>query len=143
MDIKAYIESKNKLNIYDLTNDRKFKMEFPLKNCQTHYSIDEITANPFSENELFIFALDSTNLNNSFFNKMSTLNNILLFVVHDEDFKVGSYEIIKSLISHGYKKVETSNYDEFVTFIYDITDYKDNPDWLNNENWANPDLWEK
>ena len=28
-------------------------------------------------------------------------------------------------------------------FIYDISEYKNNPDWLNNKNWANPELWEK
>ena len=33
--------------------------------------------------------------------------------------------------------------DEIIVFIYDISEYKDNPDWLNSENWANPDLWDK
>ena len=44
---------------------------------------------------------------------------------------------------YGYKYFGPSSNKKVQVFVYDISDYKDNPDWLNNKNWANPELWEK
>ena len=44
---------------------------------------------------------------------------------------------------YGYKYYGPSSNNKVQIFIYDISEYKDNPDWLNSKNWANPELWEK
>ena len=70
------------------------------------------------------------------------LNNTLLIIINNNDFNANDTYYRKLLISYGYK-YQKINDAKIKVFIYDISEYKDNPDWLNSENWANPDLWEK
>ena len=67
----------------------------------------------------------------------------MLSVTNDDDFKNNATKYKKLLVSYGYKYHEIDDNDKMNLFIYDISEYKDNPDWLNSDNWANPDLWDK
>ncbi len=143
MDIKKYIENKDNIHIYNLVNNKDIIPYYNLESYPVHDSIEIIDNNPFLENQLFIFIIDSSQLIKIFFNKIKIFNNTLLFIINNDDFKENSVEYKKLLISYGYKYHEMDDNNEIIVFIYDISEYKDNPDWLNSENWANPDLWDK
>ncbi len=142
MNIKEYINSKIGVSIYNLTKNNEIISTFNLSDYPTFYDMKVINTNPFSGEQLFVFILNSNKLNKLFFNKINNLSNTLLFVDNDDDFKNNPTYYKKLLISHGYKYHKVDN-NKIMVFIYDISEYKDNPDWLNSENWANPDLWEK
>ena len=143
MNIEKYIENKENINIYNLTKNNDIISTYNLENYSIHYNMDVINANPFSEEQLFIFIIDVNQLKQTFFNKINGLNNILLFISNNNDFKRNETDYIKLLISYGYKYHKIDADDKIKVFIYDISEYKDNPDWLNSENWANPELWDK
>jgi len=143
MNIIKYINNKKNVIVYDLVKNKKIISTYGLENYPTFYNMDSIDNNPFSETQLFIFIIESDKLNNLFFNKTNMLNNTLLFIINNDDFKINSTAYKKLLISHGYKYQKIEDNKITKVFIYDISDYKDNPDWLNSENWANPELWEK
>ena len=143
MNIRNYIASKKNINIYDLVENKEIISLYNLENYPIFFNMDSININPFSEEQLFIFIIEPSELNNSFFYKTNRLNNTLLFVIKNDDYKINTTDYKKLLISHGYKYQKIDDNDVIEVFIYDISEYKDNPDWLNSENWANPDLWEK
>ncbi len=142
MNIKKYIDSKDNVNIYNLAKNRAIISKYNLKNYPLFNSIDIINPNLFSEKQLYVFILEPNKLNKIFFNKINMLNNTLLIIINNNDFNANDTYYRKLLISYGYK-YQKINDDKIKVFIYDISEYKDNPDWLNSENWANPDLWEK
>ena len=143
MNIRNYIASKKNINIYDLVENKEIISLYNLENYPIFFNMDSININPFSEEQLFIFIIEPSELNNTFFYKTNRLNNTLLFVIKNDDYKINTTDYKKLLISHGYKYQKIDDNDVIEVFIYDISEYKDNPDWLNSENWANPDLWEK
>ncbi len=143
MNIKEYINSKDNINIYNLVKDKKIISLYELGNYPIFDNMSIINTNPFSENQLFIFIIESLKLTKEFFNKVNGINNVLLFIKNNDDFKNNSTSYKKLLISYGYKYHKIDADDKIKVFIYDISEYKDNPDWLNSENWANPDLWDK
>lgn len=142
MNIKKYIDSKDNVNIYNLAKNQAIISKYNLKNYPLFNSIDIINPNLFSEKQLYVFILEPNKLNKIFFNKINMLNNTLLIIINNNDFNANDTYYRKLLISYGYK-YQKINDDKIKVFIYDISEYKDNPDWLNSENWANPDLWEK
>ena len=143
MNIKKYIDSKENINIYNLENDKEIITTYNLEKFTIFNNLEEIKSNPFSEKELFIFIMEPNKLKKVFFNKIGGLNNTLLFINNNNDFKNNATDYNKLLISYGYKYQKINGNNKIKVFIYDISEYKDNPDWLNNKNWANPDLWEK
>ena len=143
MNIKKYIDSKENINIYNLENDKEIITTYNLEKFTIFNNLEEIKSNPFSEKELFIFIMEPNKLKKVFFNKIGGLNNTLLFITNNNDFKNNATDYNKLLISYGYKYQKINGNNKIKVFIYDISEYKDNPDWLNNKNWANPDLWEK
>jgi len=143
MNIRNYIASKKNINIYDLVENKEIISLYNLENYPIFFNMDSININPFSEEQLFIFIIEPSELNNTFFYKTNRLNNTLLFVIKNDNYKINTTNYNKLLISHGYKYQKIDGNNIFEVFIYDISEYKDNPDWLNSENWANPDLWEK
>ena len=78
-----------------------------------------------------------------FFKKNYGLHNIMLLITNDDKFNNNSTKYLNMFFGYGYKYFGLSSNRKVQVFIYDISDYKDNPDWLNNKNWANPELWEK
>jgi len=142
MNIKKYIDNKDNVNIYNLAKNKAIISKYNLKNYPVFNSIDIINTNLFSEKQLYVFILEPNKLNKIFFNKINMLNNTLLIIINNNDFNANDTYYRKLLISYGYK-YQKINDAKIKVFIYDISEYKDNPDWLNSENWANPDLWEK
>ena len=67
----------------------------------------------------------------------------MLLITNDDRFKKNNTKYLNMFFGYGYKYFGLSSNRKVHVFIYDISDYKDNPDWLNNKNWANPELWEK
>ena len=142
MDLKKYINSKENVNIYNLAENEEIISKYNLGNYPVFNNIEIINPNLFSEKQLFIFILKPNKLNKIFFTKLNMLNNTLLIIINNNDLKTNDTHYKKLLISYGYK-YQKVNDNKIKVFIYDISEYKDNPDWLNSENWANPDLWEK
>tara|TARA_B100000900_G_scaffold43152_1_gene32142 strand:+ start:95 stop:526 length:432 start_codon:yes stop_codon:yes gene_type:complete len=143
MNIKKYIDSKENINIYNLENNKEIITTYNLEKYPIFDNLEVINPNPFSEKELFIFIMEPNKLKKTFFNKIGGLNNTLLFITNNNDFKINATDYNKLLISYGYKYQKINGNNKIKVFIYDISEYKDNPDWLNSKNWANPDLWEK
>tara|TARA_B100001113_G_scaffold324269_1_gene295785 strand:+ start:2454 stop:2885 length:432 start_codon:yes stop_codon:yes gene_type:complete len=143
MNIKKYIKSKKNINVYNLINSQEIISLYDLDEYTIFDSLDVLNVNPFLENQLFIFITKPSKLNKIFFNKVNGLNNKVMFVTNDDDFKNNATKYKKLLVSYGYKYHEIDDNDKMNLFIYDISEYKDNPDWLNSDNWANPDLWDK
>ena len=59
----------------------------------------------------------------------------MLLVANDDELNKKITKYTNTLFSYGYKYYGLSDNDKAHIFIYDISDYKDNPDWLNNKNW--------
>ena len=142
MDLKKYINSKENINIYNLSENEEIISKYNLGNYPVFNNMEIINPNLFSEKQLFIFILKPNKLNKIFFTKLNMLNNTLLLIINNNDLKTNDTHYKKLLISYGYKHQKVND-NKIKVFIYDISEYKDNPDWLNSENWANPDLWEK
>jgi len=142
MDLKKYINSRENINIYNFTENEEIISKYDLENYPVFNNMEIISPNIFSEKQLFIFILKPNKLNKIFFTKINMLNNTLLIVINNNELKTNAAHYKKLMISYGYK-YKKINDNKIKVFIYDISEYKDNPDWLNSENWANPDLWEK
>jgi hypothetical protein len=100
--------------------------------------------NIFSDKDLVIFIIDSHEVQNkTIFKITNKLNNVLVYIINDTYMQNNETQSKNIFFSYGYKYQCKCNDDKVSVFIYDITEYKDNPDWLNNKNWANPELWEK
>ena len=143
MDIEKYIRNKANVRILKLVEEDDILQEFDFSTCESINSLDN-HKNVFSVDELLVIIADLDSLANSdIFKKNYGLNNIMLLIINDDKFEINNTMYMNMFFGYGYKYFGPSNNDRVQVFIYDISDYKDNPDWLNNKNWANPELWEK
>ena len=144
MDIEKYLSSKSSVRVLKLVDDGDLLQELGSCTYEIIESADNYKKNIFSEDELVVIIADLESLADSdIFKKNYGLHNIMLLIADDDEFKKNNTEYMNMFFGYGYKYFGTSNNNKVQIFIYDISDYKDNPDWLNNKNWANPELWEK
>ena len=144
MDIEKYISNKKNVRVLKLVDDRDFLEELNSFSHESIDSLDNYKKNIFSDDELVVILSDLDSLTNSdFFKKNYGLHNIMLLIANDDKFKKNTTKYMNIFFGYGYKYFGSSNNNKVQVFVYDISDYKDNPDWLNNKNWANPELWEK
>ena len=144
MDIEKYISDKKNVRVLKLVDDGDFLKELDSCAYESIDSLDNYKENVFSDDELVVIITDLESLTNSdFFKKNYSLQNIMLLITNDDKFKNNNTKYLNMFFGYGYKYFGPSSNRKVQVFIYDISDYKDNPDWLNNKNWANPELWEK
>ncbi|GIR42106.1 MAG: hypothetical protein CM15mP53_00220 [Ectothiorhodospiraceae bacterium] len=144
MDIEKYISNKKNVRVLKLVDDGDLLKELDSCTYESIDSLDNYKKNVFSDDELVVIITDLESLTNSdFFKKNYGLQNIMLLITNDDKFKKNTTKYLNMFFGYGYKYFGPSNNNKVQVFIYDISDYKDNPDWLNNKNWANPELWEK
>ena len=144
MDIEKYINIKKNVRVLKLVDEGDFLKELDSCSYESIDSLDNYKKNVFYDDELVVVITDLESLTNSdFFKKNYGLQNIMLLITNDDKFKNNNTKYLNMLFGYGYKYFGPSISRKVQIFIYDITDYKDNPDWLNNKNWANPELWEK
>jgi hypothetical protein len=144
MNITNYINQKNKCCVFNLTNNKTILNELNLKDYPNSDKYDKSMENIFSDKDLVIFIIDSHEVQNkTIFKITNKLNNVLVYIINDTYMQNNETQSKNIFFSYGYKYQGKCNDDKVSVFIYDITEYKDNPDWLNNKNWANPELWEK
>ena len=144
MDIEKYISNKKNVRVLKLVDEGDFLKELDSCSYESIDSLDNYKKNVFYDDELVVVITDLESLTNSdFFKKNYGLQNIMLLITNDDKFKNNNTKYLNMLFGYGYKYFGPSSSRKVQIFIYDITDYKDNPDWLNNKNWANPELWEK
>ena len=144
MDIEKYIRSKSNARVLKLVEDGDLLSKIGSCTYESIDSLDSYKKNVFSDDELLVIIADLTSLIDSFiFKKNYGLHNIMLLITDDDKFKKNTTKYMNMFFGYGYKYFGSSNNKKVQIFVYDISDYKDNPDWLNNKNWANPELWEK
>ena len=144
MDIEKYISNKKNVRVLKLVDDGDFLRELDSCTYESIDSLDNHKKNVFSDDELVVIITDLESLTNSdFFKKNYGLQNIMLLITNDDEFKNNNTKYLNMFFGYGYKYFGLSGNRKVQVFIYDISNYKDNPDWLNNKNWANPELWEK
>ena len=144
MDIEKYLSNKSSVRVLKLVDDGDILQELGSCTYEIIDSPDNYKKNVFSDGELVVIISDLKSLADSdIFKKNYGLHNIMLLITDDDKFKKNNTEYMNMFFGYGYKYFGTSNNNKVQIFIYDISDYKDNPDWLNNKNWANPELWEK
>ena len=144
MDIEKYLSNKSSVRVLKLVDDDELLQELGSCTYEIIDSPDNYIKNIFSADELVVIIADFESLADSdIFKKNYGLHNIMLLITDDNKFKKNNTEYMNMFFGYGYKYFGTSNNNKLQIFIYDISDYKDNPDWLNNKNWANPELWEK
>ena len=144
MDIEKYISNKKNVRVLKLVDDSDFLKELDSCTYERIVSLDSYKKNDFSDDELVVIITDLENLTKSdFFKKNYGLHNIMLLITNDDKFNNNNTKYLNMFFGYGYKYFGLSSNRKVQVFIYDISDYKDNPDWLNNKNWANPELWEK
>ena len=144
MDIEKYLSNKSSVRVLKLVDDDELLQELGSCTYEIIDSPDNYKKNIFSADELVVIIADFESLADSdIFKKNYGLHNIMLLITDDNKFKKNNTEYMNMFFGYGYKYFGTSNNNKLQIFIYDISDYKDNPDWLNNKNWANPELWEK
>ena len=144
MNIKNYIDSKSLVKIFSTDDNKKILKNLRLESYDLIKSLDEYKKNVFSDDELLVIIMNYSNLNDgSIFENISGINNIMLLVNNDTEFTESDLKYKNILIGYGYKYFGLSEDNKADVFIYDISEYKDEPDWLNSDNWANPELWEK
>ena len=144
MNITNYINQKNKCYVFNLTKNKTILNELNLIDYPNSDKYDKSTENIFSDKDLVIFIIDSHEVQNkTIFKITNKLNNVLVYIINDTYMQNNETQSKNIFFSYGYKYQGKCNDDKASVFIYDITEYKDNPDWLNNKNWANPELWEK
>ena len=144
MDIERYISSKKNVRVLKLVDDGDLLKELDSCTYESIDSLDNYKINVFSEDELVVIITDLESLTNSdFLKKNYGLQNIMLLITDDDKFKKNNTKYLNMFFGYGYKYYGPSNNRKVQVFIYDISEYKDNPDWLNSKNWANPELWEK
>ena len=144
MNIENYISNKKSVRVLKLVDDGDLLQELGSCTYEIIDSPDNYKKNVFSEDELVVIISDLENLTDSnIFKKNYGLHNIMLLITDDDKFKKNTTKYMNMFFGYGYKYFGSSNNNKVQIFVYDISDYKDNPDWLNNKNWANPELWEK
>ena len=144
MNIKNYIDSKSLVKIFSIDDNKKILKNLRLESYDLIKSLDEYKKNVFSDGELLVIIMNYSNLNDgSIFENISGINNIMLLVNNNTEFTESDLKYKNILIGYGYKYFGLSEDNKADVFIYDISEYKDEPDWLNSDNWANPELWEK
>ena len=144
MDIEKYISNRKNVRVLKLVDDRDFLKELDSFTHESIDSLDNYKKNIFSDDELVVILSDLDSIINSdFFKKNYGLQNIMLLITNDDRFKKNNTKYLNMFFGYGYKYFGPSSNKKAQVFVYDISDYKDNPDWLNNKNWANPELWEK
>ena len=144
MNIKDYIVSKSQVKVFSVDENEKILKNLSLDDYDLIKSLDEYKKNIFSDDELLVIIMNYSNLNDgSIFENISGINNIMLLVNSDTEFAENNLKYKNILIGYGYKYFGLSEDNKTDVFIYDISQYKDEPDWLNSDNWANPELWEK
>jgi len=144
VDIEKYLSNKSSVRVLKLVDDDELLQELGSCAYEIIDSPDNYKKNIFSADELVVIIADFESLADSdIFKKNYGLHNIMLLITDDNKFKKNNTEYMNMFFGYGYKYFGTSNNNKLQIFIYDISDYKDNPDWLNNKNWANPELWEK
>ena len=144
MNIKNYIDSKSLVKIFSIDDNKKILKNLRLESYDLIKSLDEYKKNVFSDDELLVIIMNYSNLNDgSIFENISGINNIMLLVNNNTEFTESDLKYKNILIGYGYKYFGLSEDNKVDVFIYDISEYKDEPDWLNSDNWANPELWEK
>ncbi len=144
MNIKNYIDSKSLVKIFSIDDNKKILKNLRLESYDLIKSLDEYKKNVFSDDELLVIIMNYSNLNDgSIFENISGINNIMLLVNNNTEFTESDLKYKNILIGYGYKYFGLSEDNKADVFIYDISEYKDEPDWLNSDNWANPELWEK
>ena len=144
MDIEKYIKSKSNVKVLKLVEDGGLLSIISSCTYENIDSLDSYKKNVFSEDELLVIIADLGSLTDSYiFKKNYGLHNIMLLITNDDKFKKNTTKYMNMFFGYGYKYFGSSNNNKVQIFVYDISDYKDNPDWLNNKNWANPELWEK
>ena len=144
MDIEKYISNKKNVRVLKLVDDSDFLKELDSCTYESIVSLDSYKKNDFSDDELVVIIADLESLADSdIFKKNYGLHNIMLLITDDDKFKKNNTKYLNMFFGYGYKYFGLSSNRKVQVFIYDISDYKDNPDWLNNKNWANPELWEK
>ena len=144
MNIKDYIVSKSLVKVFSVDENEKILKNLSLDDYDLIKSLDEYKKNIFSDDELLVIIMNYSNLNDgSIFENISGINNIMLLVNSDTEFAENNLKYKNILIGYGYKYFGLSEDNKTDVFIYDISQYKDEPDWLNSDNWANPELWEK
>ncbi len=144
MDIEKYISNKKNVRVFKLVDDGDLLKELDSCTYESIDSLDNYKINVFSEDELVVIITDLESLTNSdFLKKNYGLQNIMLLITNDDRFKKNNTKYLNMFFGYGYKYFGPSRNTKVEVFIYDISEYKDNPDWLNSKNWANPELWEK
>ena len=144
MDIEKYISNRKNVRVLKLVDDRDFLKELDSFTHESIDSLDNYKKNIFSDDELVVILSDLDSLTESdFFKKNYGLQNIMLLITNDDRFKKNNTKYLNMFFGYGYKYYGPSSNSKVQVFIYDISEYKDNPDWLNSKNWANPELWEK
>ena len=144
MNIKNYIRNKSQVKVFSVDENEKILKNLSLDDYDLIKSLDEYKKNIFSDDELLVIIMNYSNLNDgSIFENISGINNIMLLVNSDTEFAENNLKYKNILIGYGYKYFGLSEDNKTDVFIYDISQYKDEPDWLNSDNWANPELWEK
>ena len=144
INIKKYIGNKSNVKVLTLTCNKDILKYLKLDSYEKITNIDDYTKNVFSDNQLLVIVIDSEDLiNNNIFKKNYSSNNIMLLILDRTGLTDYSTDLKNMLFSYGYKYFGLVCDEKVHVFIYDISEYKNNPDWLNNKNWANPELWEK
>mgnify|MGYP000212179135 FL=1 len=144
MDIEKYIKSKSNVKVLKLVEDGGLLSIISSCTYENIDSLDSYKKNVFSDDELLVIIADLESLSDSYiFERNYGLHNIMLLITNDDKFKKNTTKYMNMFFGYGYKYFGSSNNNKVQIFVYDISDYKDNPDWLNNKNWANPELWEK
>ena len=144
MDIEKYISNKKNVRVLKLVDEGDFLKELDSCTYESIDSLDNYNKNVFSDDELVVIITDLDSLTDSdFFKKNFGLQNIMMLVTNDDKFKNNNTKYLNMFFGYGYKYYGPSSNSKVQVFIYDISEYKDNPDWLNSKNWANPELWEK
>ena len=144
MDIEKYLSNKSSIRVLKLVDDGDLLQVLGSCTYEIIDSPDNYKKNVFSEDELVVIITNLESLTDSdIFKTNYALHNIMLLIADDGKFKKNNTEYMNMFFAYGYKYFGTSNNNKVQIFIYDISDYKDNPDWLNNKNWANPEQWDK
>ena len=144
MDIKEYIRGKKNISVCNLLNSKEIERLLNLDSYKIIESLDSYQRNMSVDNDVLILLVDTEHIiSEEIFKLNYGVNNILLFVENSRQLEENLTKYKNVLFSYGYKYLGCEFDENIHFFIYDITDYKDNPDWLNSENWANPELWEK
>ena len=144
MDVEKYIRNKSNVRVLKLIDDDNLLKELGLCTYKSIDWLENCEKNVFSDDELLVIIANLKSLTDSdIFKKNYGLHNIMLLITKDDKFKKNTTEHMNMFYGYGYKYFGSSSNGKVQVFIYDISDYKDNPDWLNNKDWANPELWEK